>query len=189
MKHSSAGHFLWFTFRLFSHLFKKPNMVIESNLECEKTLFELNKKCWIFADRNVFSRTKDLQTIRMKITRQIKTLLVPGRQELNLKTRIKQTTNKNIFYLQEDKSTLSKYKEAVEKRLHILEEQGYVYAYETISNWGVFVFACIYMYLHVRLDAYETISNWAVHVLVVNQIRLCIGSHLKLRGPPQQLCF
>ena len=33
----------------------------------------------------------------MKITRQIKTLLVPGRQELNLKTRIKQTTNKNIF--------------------------------------------------------------------------------------------
>jgi len=35
---------------------------------------------------------------------------------------------------QEDKSTLSKYKEAVEKRLHILEEQGYVYAYETISN-------------------------------------------------------
>ena len=191
MKHSSAGHFLWFTFRLFSHLFKKPNMVIESNLECEKTLFELNKKCWIFADRNVFSRTKDLQTIRMKITRQIKTLLVPGRQELNLKTRIKQTTNKNIFYLQEDKSTLSKYKEAVEKRLHILEEQGYVYAYETISNWGVFVFACICicMYLHVRLDAYETNSNWAVHVLVVNQIRLCIGSHLKLRGPPQQLCF
>merc|ERR1719178_450154 len=35
---------------------------------------------------------------------------------------------------QEDKSTLSKYKEAVEKRLHILEEQGYVYAYETINN-------------------------------------------------------
>jgi len=35
---------------------------------------------------------------------------------------------------QEDKSTLSKYKEAVEKRLHILEDQGYVYAYETISN-------------------------------------------------------
>jgi len=35
---------------------------------------------------------------------------------------------------QEDKSTLSKYKDAVEKRLHILEEQGYVYAYETISN-------------------------------------------------------
>jgi len=35
---------------------------------------------------------------------------------------------------QEDKSTLSKYKEAVEKRLHILEEQGYVYAYETIVN-------------------------------------------------------
>ena len=91
--------------------------------------------------------------------------------------------------LQEDKSTLSKYKEAVEKRLHILEEQGYVYAYETISNWGVFVFACIYMYLHVRLDAYETISNWAVHVLVVNQIRLCIGSHLKLRGPAQQLIY
>ena len=39
-----------------------------------------------------------------------------------------------LFCLQEDKSTLSKYKEAVEKRLHILEEQGYVYAYETISN-------------------------------------------------------
>jgi len=90
---------------------------------------------------------------------------------------------------QEDKSTLSKYKEAVEKRLHILEEQGYVYAYETISNWGVFVFACICMYLHVRLDAYETISNWAVHVLVVNQIRLCIGSHLKLRGPAQLLIY
>merc|ERR1719167_1387246 len=35
---------------------------------------------------------------------------------------------------QEDKSTLSKYKDAVEKRLHILEDQGYVYAYETISN-------------------------------------------------------
>ena len=42
----------------------------------------------------------------------------------------------DLFDLQEDKSTLSKYKEAVEKRLHILEEQGYVYAYETISNWG-----------------------------------------------------
>ena len=40
----------------------------------------------------------------------------------------------DLFDLQEDKSTLSKYKEAVEKRLHILEEQGYVYAYETISN-------------------------------------------------------
>lgn len=38
------------------------------------------------------------------------------------------------LYFQEDKSTLSKYKEAVEKRLHILEDQGYVYAYETISN-------------------------------------------------------
>ena len=36
--------------------------------------------------------------------------------------------------LQEDKSTLVKYKDAVEKRLHILEEQGYVYAYETINN-------------------------------------------------------
>jgi len=35
---------------------------------------------------------------------------------------------------QEDKSTLVKYKDAVEKRLHILEEQGYVYAYETINN-------------------------------------------------------
>jgi serine/threonine-protein kinase ULK/ATG1 len=34
----------------------------------------------------------------------------------------------------EDKNTLSKYKDAVEKRLHILEEQGYVYAYDTISN-------------------------------------------------------
>ena len=42
----------------------------------------------------------------------------------------------DLFDLQEDKSTLSKYKEAVEKRLHILEEQGYVYAYETISNWA-----------------------------------------------------
>ena len=41
----------------------------------------------------------------------------------------------SMFCFQEDKSTLSKYKEAVEKRLHILEEQGYVYAYETISNW------------------------------------------------------
>ena len=82
-------------------------MVIESDLECEKTLFELNKKCRIFADRNVFSRTKDLQIIRMKITRQIKTLLVPGRQELNLKTRIKQTTNKNIFYLQDFKCQLN----------------------------------------------------------------------------------
>ena len=36
--------------------------------------------------------------------------------------------------LQEDKNTLSKYKDAVEKRLHILEEQGYVYAYDTIAN-------------------------------------------------------
>jgi len=35
---------------------------------------------------------------------------------------------------QEDKNTLSKYKDAVEKRLHILEEQGYVYAYDTIAN-------------------------------------------------------
>lgn len=35
---------------------------------------------------------------------------------------------------QEDKDTLKKYKDAVEKRLHILEEQGYVYAYETIVN-------------------------------------------------------
>ena len=35
---------------------------------------------------------------------------------------------------QEDKSTLVKYKDAVEKRLHILEDQGYVYAYDTISN-------------------------------------------------------
>ncbi|XP_023343699.1 serine/threonine-protein kinase unc-51 isoform X2 [Eurytemora carolleeae] len=35
---------------------------------------------------------------------------------------------------QEDKATLNKYKDAVEKRLHILEEQGYVYAYETILN-------------------------------------------------------
>lgn len=35
---------------------------------------------------------------------------------------------------QEDKSTLVKYKDAVEKRLHILEEQGYVYAYETINT-------------------------------------------------------
>jgi len=34
----------------------------------------------------------------------------------------------------EDKSTLNKYREAVEKRLHILEDQGYVYAYETIVN-------------------------------------------------------
>jgi hypothetical protein len=29
---------------------------------------------------------------------------------------------------------LHRYKEAVEKRLHILEEQGYVYAYDTIVN-------------------------------------------------------
>jgi hypothetical protein len=36
--------------------------------------------------------------------------------------------------LQEDKAVLNRYKEAVEKRLHILEEQGYVYAYETIAN-------------------------------------------------------
>jgi len=35
---------------------------------------------------------------------------------------------------QEDRATLNKYKDAVEKRLHILEEQGYVYAYETIVN-------------------------------------------------------
>lgn len=35
---------------------------------------------------------------------------------------------------QEDRSTLCKYKQAVETRLHILEDQGYVYAYETISN-------------------------------------------------------
>lgn len=34
----------------------------------------------------------------------------------------------------EDKATLNKYKEAVEKRLHILEEGGHVYAYETIVN-------------------------------------------------------
>lgn len=38
----------------------------------------------------------------------------------------------DCIFSQEDKSTLLKYKEAVEKRLHILEEQGYVYAYETI---------------------------------------------------------
>jgi len=35
---------------------------------------------------------------------------------------------------QGDKNTLLKYKDAVEKRLQILEEQGYVYAYETIAN-------------------------------------------------------
>jgi len=35
---------------------------------------------------------------------------------------------------QEDRDTLMKYKEAVEKRLEILEEQGYVYVYETIAN-------------------------------------------------------
>lgn len=33
---------------------------------------------------------------------------------------------------EDDKITLNKYKEAVEKRLHILEEQGYVYAYQTV---------------------------------------------------------
>jgi len=35
---------------------------------------------------------------------------------------------------QDDKNTLIRYKDAVEKRLQILEEQGYVYAYDAISN-------------------------------------------------------
>jgi serine/threonine-protein kinase ULK/ATG1 len=34
---------------------------------------------------------------------------------------------------EEDKQALVKYKEAVEKRLHILEQQGFVQAYETVS--------------------------------------------------------
>ena len=35
---------------------------------------------------------------------------------------------------EEDKNALAVYKEAVEKRLHILEEQGFVMAYPTINN-------------------------------------------------------
>lgn len=35
---------------------------------------------------------------------------------------------------EEDKSALTVYKEAVEKRLHILEEQGFVMAYQTLTN-------------------------------------------------------
>jgi serine/threonine-protein kinase ULK/ATG1 len=34
---------------------------------------------------------------------------------------------------EEDKNALVRYKEAVEKRLHILEQQGFVQAYETAS--------------------------------------------------------
>jgi hypothetical protein len=34
---------------------------------------------------------------------------------------------------EEDKQALLRYKEAVEKRLHILEQQGFVQAYETTS--------------------------------------------------------
>jgi len=35
---------------------------------------------------------------------------------------------------EEDKNALALYKEAVEKRLHILEEQGVVMAYQTLNN-------------------------------------------------------
>ena len=35
---------------------------------------------------------------------------------------------------EEDKNALKVYKEAVEKRLHILEEQGFVMAYQTLNN-------------------------------------------------------
>ena len=35
---------------------------------------------------------------------------------------------------EEDKNSLTVYKEAVEKRLHILEEQGFVMAYQTLNN-------------------------------------------------------
>ena len=35
---------------------------------------------------------------------------------------------------EEDKNALAVYKEAVEKRLHILEEQGFVMAYQTLNN-------------------------------------------------------
>ena len=35
----------------------------------------------------------------------------------------------------EEKNSLTKYKDAVEKRLQILEEQGYVHAYETMNHW------------------------------------------------------
>ncbi len=34
----------------------------------------------------------------------------------------------------EDKDVLNKYKDAVEKRLHILEEQGFVQAFPTFSH-------------------------------------------------------
>lgn len=34
----------------------------------------------------------------------------------------------------EDRNALSRYKDAVEKRLHILEEQGFVRAFETTSH-------------------------------------------------------
>ena len=36
---------------------------------------------------------------------------------------------------EEDKKSLAHYKDAVEKRLHILEQQGYVQAFETITYW------------------------------------------------------
>ena len=35
---------------------------------------------------------------------------------------------------EEDRNSLTVYKEAVEKRLHILEEQGFVMAYQTLNN-------------------------------------------------------
>ena len=89
MKHSCDGHFLLFTFRLFSHEFKKPNMVIESNLECQKTLFDLNKKCWIICRLLCFQEDKRFTNKENK-NKTNTTLLFPGRQELNLKAWIKQ---------------------------------------------------------------------------------------------------
>ena len=38
---------------------------------------------------------------------------------------------------EEDKNALVRYKDAVEKRLHILEQQGFVQAYETASYWEI----------------------------------------------------
>lgn len=40
---------------------------------------------------------------------------------------------------EEDKKSLAHYKDAVEKRLHILEQQGYVQAFETTSYWDFVV--------------------------------------------------
>ena len=67
MKHSSAGHFLWFTFHLFPHEFKKAKRGDWKQL---KIFLFKTKSVELFADCYVFTRTKDLQTRRIK-TKQI----------------------------------------------------------------------------------------------------------------------